>query len=214
MKLEEIPTVVPADFFELMFELNYLKSSHRQKLKKKIFRLPETESYLDENADSRFYMAWNEEGIFFQGEIFSDTIEASSPEFRRGDSLELFFDTRNIKSQGYITKFCHQFVIFPEKVDGYFMKEVTRFRNEDMHNLADPSFFDINIEVKEGTYLIDLFIPSKCLYGFDSSRLDRLGFTYRVNKKGRPPEHFSLSSEEVQIERNPFFWSTALLTRD
>jgi hypothetical protein len=214
MILDEIPAVLPLNFFDLSFELNYLKITHRKELKKKQFILPSTSDYLDENSSSTFSMAWNEEGILFQGEIFSDILEASSPEFRRGDCLELFFDTRNIKSQGYITKFCHQFVIFPEEVDGFFIREVTRFRNEDMHHLADPSSFDIKVEIKKRGYLIDLFIPSTCLYGFDPTRLDKLGFTYRVNKKGLPPNHFSLSSTEVPIERNPFFWATALLKKE
>lgn len=210
---EGIPSLLPLHFFDLVFEAKHFALSKRRCKLSKEYLLNSTGTYFAEKDSPDFYFAWNEKGLIIQVEILAENLEIFPSEFRRGDSIELFFDTRNLKSQGYISKFCHQFVIFPEIVDGFHAKEVTRFRNEDMHILASPNDFDVNVEVGKDFYFVDIFIPSKCLHGFDPSRFDKLGFTYRVNRRGKDPLHFSVSSIELSIERNPYFWATANLIK-
>lgn len=210
---EDIPAILPLHFFDISYRVAYL-SSKKDEIRKKKYLLPSTSKYLSEKERGEFYLGWNEKGISICAEIKAEEVELSFPEYRRGDCLELFFDTRNIKSSGYVTKFCHHFVVFPLPIDGHYIKEVTRFRNEDMHILASAEDFKISVKISKVSYLIDLFIPSKCLYGFDSTRFDKLGFTYRINVKNEEPSHFSLSSKELSIERNPFFWSTLTLVKN
>jgi hypothetical protein len=82
-----------------------------------------------------------------------------------------------------------------------------------MHILASPNDFDVNVEIGKDSYFADIFIPSKCLYGFDPARFDKLGFTYRINRRGKDPLHFSMSSLELSVERNPYFWATVNLIK-
>lgn len=210
---ESLPSLLPLHFFELFFDAKYVSATKRRGKLGKEHLINPTGKYFDEEDSLEFFLGWNEKGIIVQAEIYSENIEIDPSEFRRGDSIELFFDTRNLKSQGYVSKFCHHFVVFPELADNFYIKEVTRFRNEDMHILASPNDFDVNVEIGKKSYFADIFIPSKCLYGFDPSRFDKLGFTYRVNRKGKDPIHFSLSSMELSVERNPYFWATVNLIK-
>jgi hypothetical protein len=57
-----------------------------------------------------------------------------------------------------------------------------------------------------------IFIPSQALYGYDVKQFDRLGFTYRINRTGGKPQHFSVNSQDYQIEQQPSLWSSISLT--
>lgn len=210
---ESLPSLLPLHFFELYFDARYVSATKRRGKLGKEYLINPTGKYSDEDDCIELFLGWNEKGLIAQAKIFSANIEIDPSDFRKGDSLELFFDTRNLKSQGYVSKFSHHFVIFPELVDNFYLKEVTRFRNEDMHILASPADFDVNIEEGKDFYFADIFIPAKCLYGFDPSRFDKLGFTYRVNRRGKDPAYFSVSSLEIAVERNPYFWATVNLVK-
>ena len=207
--LEEFPFFLPLTFFEISFDVKYFKKG---KLNKD-YLLFSTSKYLDEEEFAKVYFGWNERGLYFFFEVEKVIEKVCYPDFRKGDSIELFIDTRNIKNYGYTTKFCHHFVIFPKKREGYHVKEITRFREEDMHRIANPLDFQVKVEESKKKYFLDLFIPSKCLYGYDTSKFDKLGFTYRINRTSKDPQHFSESSREYVIERQPALFATALLKK-
>lgn len=58
-----------------------------------------------------------------------------------------------------------------------------------------------------------IFIPSQCLYGYDPKQFDRLGFTYRINRAGGQPQHFSVISQEYQIDQQPSLWGSIKLVK-
>jgi hypothetical protein len=207
--LEEFPFFLPLTFFEVSFDVKYFKG---KKLNRD-FLLLSTSKYLDEEEFAKVYFGWNDKGLYFLFEVEGIVEKICYPDFRKGDSIELFIDTRNVKTFGYTTKFCHHFLIFPKKHEGHYAKEITRFREEDMHKIANPKDFEVGVSEGKKRYLLDLFIPSKCLHGYDPSKFDKLGFTYRINRNLKDPQHFSVSSKEYVIEREPAFFATALLKR-
>ncbi len=203
---ERLPSLLPLHFFDLYFEAPYLKEEafHQRHL------LPSTFSYFGED-EAKVFFGWSEKGVSLRFTVFEEPKDVFFPDFRKGDSIELFFDTRNIKSLGYVTKFCHHFVLFPLKIDGFHIKEVTRFRNDDAHTLADEEEFIVKAAFTKKSYTIDLFIPSSSLHGYDPEKFNKLGFTYRINRLSKEPIHFSVSSKEFVIERHPFFWGNISL---
>lgn len=208
---ERLPALEPLHFFSVSLEGAYLKEN--MPFQKKHL-LPSTSKYFDEEEGAKVFFGFNEKGLRFQFQVFTEVKEVVYPDFRKGDSIEIFIDTRNVKSSGYITKFCHHFVLFPSKVDGFFIKEVSRFRNDDSHFLAESKDFQVEVDHQKKFYLIDIFIPSFSLHGYDISKFDKLGFTYRINITGKDPINFSLSPKEFVIERNPYFWSTLTLKNE
>lgn len=156
-------------------------------------------------------MGWNSEGLYFACEVSTPFQDVFYPEVSRGDSLELFLDTRDVKTSGYNTKFCHHFFFLPQEINSIKAGEITRFRTEDAHDLCDPKELQLHSALLKNGYSLKIFIPSQCLYGYDPEQFNRFGFTYRVNRLGGKPQHFAAVTDEFAIEQQPSLWSSVAL---
>jgi hypothetical protein len=196
---EELPALSPVQFFALSWDMPYLT---KDLLKSAEFRLPSTSELLGEEEFATISMGWNEQKLAIFVKIKDRTAD---------DSVELFFDTRDIKTKAHISKFCHHFIFTPDEKDGFFGREVTRFRGDDIHRLCDSNELVIQPESDDRSYQLFIEIPAECLFGYDPHQFQRLGFTYRINRQGRSSQHFAVSSEEYAIEQQPSLWSTLKL---
>lgn len=211
--LNEMPSLLPLDFFSMEGHLDYLKMDLSEKQIRSRHLLPSTAHLLDEESFAQAAIGWNEEGIVARFFIDKPFEEADFPKYDQGDALELFFDTRDMKNAGFATRFCHHFLFLPEKVQGIQCQELTRFRSEDSHPLCDPNDLQIATQFEKKSYAMQIFIPRHCLHGFDPQEFDRLGFTYRIYRTGGQPQHFALSSKHFNIEHNPRLWASFKLRR-
>lgn len=212
----EILPLEPLHFFNIGFAILKYKGKVESHLSKS-HRLPNLTSVFDESSFAEAFLGWNEEGIFFDANVdVNKKIQIYFPDFRKGDSLELFIDTRAMKNASYTHKFCHHFVFLPlpfgEEGEKIQAKEVTKFRGEETHDLADPSLFLVSTEETRKGYHLHIFIPKEALHGYDPLNFTRLGFTYRINRPYRPAQYFSASGDESQIEYHPTLWATGNLT--
>jgi hypothetical protein len=192
------------NFFDLAFNVN--KISSKINLLNKKYLLQSFSKLLNEEEFAKVYMGWKDEGIFFIFDIdinFSNSVS----DYRKGDSIEIFIDTRSLKTKGYLTKFCHHFVFFAQEIDGYKGMEVTRFRFDDMHNLTEAKNLKVESIIKPNSSIIQIEIPKDSLYGFAPREISYFSFTYRINRLDAPAMHFSLSSLEHVIEKSPHLWA-------
>lgn len=208
---EDLPALSPVQFFGLACDCAYLQGSLKPEKK---FLLPSTSDLLEEEPFADLYVGWNVEKIAVQVVVHRPFQKIGEPDFRRGDSVELFIDTRDLKTKGVVSRFCHHFVFFPVLTQNFYGREITRFRNEDMHRLCHPEDLHVVPEVDERSYSISIEIPAHCLHGYDPLSFSRLGFTYRINRADGPPQHFAVSSEEYTIEQHPATWGTLKLDRE
>jgi len=176
-----------------------------------LHQLPSTQPLTHEDSFSSLAMGWSEEGISLSIQVKGVPIRPRYPSIEQGDSVELFFDTRDLKTAGFNTRFCHHFFFLPQAVEGVFKGEKTHFRTEDSHPLCNPDDLECHTDVKKNRYLMKIFIPSQCLYGYDPMQFRRIGFTYRINRFGGEPQHFSVVSPEYQIEQQPSLWGSLQL---
>lgn len=211
--LEELPPLVPLEFFTLDANLRYSKTPPTSKSMLRSFLLPDTSEWLPEERFADVALAWNESGIYVVVSVNKPFEEASYPHFSDGDAVELFFDTRDLKTAGFATKFCHQFVFLPEPVQGISAQEITHFRTEDTHPLCDSSDLQITAEIRKKDYELQLFIPAHCLHGYDPSSFERIGFTYRIHRYKGTPQHFALSSEHFSAAQHPRLWASFKFTK-
>jgi hypothetical protein len=165
-------------------------------------RIPSTAELLGEDEFADLYMAWNEQKIALEVRVRQRTTD---------DSVELFFDTRDLKTKAHVSKFCHHFIFTPDEREGFFGREITRFRGEDIHRLADPSELIVQQQSDDSSYVLRIEIPAVCLHGYDPFQFQRLGFTYRVNRANQSAQHFAVASEEFAIEQQPSLWATLKL---
>lgn len=177
------------------------------------YGLPNMSSLAGEEQFADVALGWNLEGLELFVNVKSPLNGAKYPAIKDGDSFELFLDTRDVKTSGYNTRFCHHFFFLPESVEGQRAGEITRFRTEDTHELCDPSELQVKMETKWRGYQLHLFIPKECLHGYDPEQFDRMGFTYRINRLHGSSQHFSVSSDDYPIEQQPSLWSSLRLVK-
>jgi hypothetical protein len=202
----------PIHFFALACDSHYLtKKNQTPSLTR--YGLPTTEKLTNEEIFARVAMGWHEEGIAINLQVNLPARQSYYPAVEQGDSIELFFDTRDLKSAGFNTRFCHHFFFLPQSVDGIVKGEKTHFRTEDSHPLCDPQLLQCQTQLKRNDYSMKIFIPTQCLYGYDPKQFDRLGFTYRINRFGGRSQHFSVVSQDYQIDQQPSLWGSIHLSQ-
>ncbi|MBI2812250.1 MAG: hypothetical protein HYX67_15670 [Candidatus Melainabacteria bacterium] len=164
--------------------------------------------WLVEERFAEVALAWNETGIFAAAFVDKAFEESAYPRFSDGDAVELLFDTRDRKTAGFPTRFCHQFVFLPQAVQGIHAQEVTHFRTEDTHPLCDAGDLQVEAEFEKKSYSLQIYIPAQCLHGYDPSSFEKIGFTYRIHRFKGAPQHFSLSSQHFTLEQHPRLWAS------
>lgn len=210
--LEYTSPIFPAEFYEFFFPLK--EAGAKPGKLSRSFRLPDLSSLVAEENFADAYMGWNERGLFIFFDIHTSFNHCAYPDFRKADSIELFIDTRDLKTNAFTHRFCHHFLILPQETDGVKSQEITKFRMEESHPLCDPSELQMEVEFHKKSYEVSIHIPAHCLYGFDPKTFDRMGCTYRVNRYGNEPQHFVLSSDLYTIERQPQLWPSFQMVAD
>lgn len=206
---EDFNYLRPVSFFQLTGHVRYCDPKNKGALSAK-YRLPRTEFLCGEDGWADVAIGWNEQGLRVQLETSCAFEHAVYPRIQDGDSLELFIDTRDIKNSGFNHRFCHHFFLLPKKVDGHQAGEITRFRTEDAHELCDGKALVVE---QLGKRKWQLFIPNHCLFGYDPDQFQRLGFSYRLNRRGGATQHFTASSQELAVEQQPALWSSQRLVQ-
>ncbi len=187
----EAMSLRPVNFFA--FELECYSLTDGKFEKRHI--LPDLSELSLEKGFAQVSLGWSRDGV-------SAVVEMPKQEEL---AVELFLDTRDIKSAGFNTRFCHHFLF-----DAKSGKEITHFRTEDKHELCNPLDLFVASEAGRTRLISKIFIPSHCLYGYDPDQFERLGFTYKL-AAGRQEQHFCLSSAEYQIDQNPSLWCSLKL---
>lgn len=206
--------LAPRNFFAVEVDLHAVDwekggSTKSHPLSAKKYRLPLTTGLAEEEAFADVSLGWSDEGIIALVTYEQPFEKSVFPDIRNGDAIELLIDTRDVKSSGFNTRFCHHFFFLPNGVEGGARKgERTHFRTEDRHELCDPEELSLKPLNKK---MLELRIPSSCLNGYNPKDFQRLGFSYRLSRWGGPPQHFSVSSNEYTIDQQPSLWSTLRL---
>lgn len=208
---EDLPSLSPVQFFGLTADCQFLRGSLKPE---KGYLLPSTNDLLDEETFADVYTAWNFEKLCFYFAVHRPFQKVGEPDFRKGDSIEIFIDTRDLKTKGVVTRFCHHFVFFPVEVKNFFGQEITRFRNDDTHRLCHPEDLQVIPDLDKDSYRISVEIPAHCLHGYDPLSFPRIGFTYQINRFEGFSQHFAVSSDEYNIEQHPATWGTLKLLKD
>lgn len=204
--MEETVSLTPINFFQLQVDCHQVEKITPKNRHK--YLLPLTSDLCGDWPFAEVAMGWNRDGLELSISVDQAVQRVSYP---NGDSVELFFDTRDVKTSGFNTRFCHHFFFLPEAVEGQQAGEITRFRGEETHELCDPNELAVKAALKSSGYMMLLFIPRSCLHGYDPDQFGRLGFTYRINRASGPPQHFSVVSDDYSIEQHPSLWSSVRL---
>lgn len=201
----------PSSFTSIHFYCERYSGPTRPTPLTKEYELCDLAALNDDESFANCYLGWGEEGLWFSCRVNQALSQSFYPEIAQGDSVELFIDTRDIKTSGFNTRFCHHFFFLPEESNGHIAGELTRFRTEDVHEWCDAKELRVHTDKKSSHYQLSAFIPEHCLHGFDPIQFDRIGFTYRINRCMEAAQHFSVSSNDYSIEQQPSLWASVRL---
>lgn len=210
---EETPLILtPVNFFQFSFELHKIDLQPSNTLVKRLahdkYRLPNLSGLCAEEHFADVYMGWAEQGIAVYFHSQDPFQRVTYPDVTRGDSLEIFLDTRDVKTSGYNTRYCHHFYCLPEAIEGHQAGELTHFRTEDAHEWCNHEDLEVKAGKHGSTYTILMIIPSHCLTGYDPANFNRIGIAYRANRTAGRSQHFSAVTEEFQVEQQPSLWAS------
>lgn len=208
--LEEIEPILPASFFTYSFDL-----AKRKHLPKDPFHepylLPDYSDLLEEEKFADVAMCYDESGLEIRVLVDKPFEDVSFPRVQSGDSVEIFIDTRDYKKASTVTKFCHHFVFLPKEVGELVACEITKFRGDDTRELADSNLLSCETAFHKNSYEMQIIIDAEALFGFDPAEFKKMGFSYRINRKRKDAQHFTVSSHQFHIERFPAMWASVLL---
>jgi hypothetical protein len=175
------------------------------------YELPNMGPVCGEESFATVFLGWDSTGIWGAVKVDQPYERASFPDVTSGDSFELFIDTRDSKTSGFIHRFCHHFFFLPAAVNGHVAGEITRFRTEDAHEWCDAKELKVTTKTQKDGYVMHWMIPAHCLHGYDPEQFDRLGFTYRINRAGGSSQHFAVVSNDFQMDQQPSLWASMRL---
>lgn len=209
----------PVNFFQLSIDCNKLPKTHPSSpftLNEKNFKtylLPDLSALTSESSFADVAMGWSDAGIELFIAVKQAYLRSLYPQFDKGDSLEVCIDTRDVKTSGYNTRFCHHFYFLPESVDGQQAGELTKFRTEDAHELCNGAELKVEANLSPKSYILRCFIPASCLHGYDPEQFDRIGFTYKINRPSNSPQEFSVVAEDFKFQEQPSLWASVRLVK-
>lgn len=204
----------PANFFEIKLTFKSLNGEKwKEEITKKKYLLPESGWLLGEKDSPPLHFAWSSEGLYGYLEVEGRFEDPSFPEIQSGDSLEIFVDTRDRKNSGANTKFCHHFYFFPQAIEGHIKGERTHFRTEDAHPLCDAEDLYLEAHGSARSGKLKFHIPATCLTGWNPLEFNRIGFSYRLNRRWYETRHFSAKTAEFNVEQDPALWASCTLSK-
>src|SRR6185295_17326360 len=206
MIMEPLETPIGAPFF---FQLECDAPRWTDRFEKKHL-LPQLGRLFGEEAFTEVSLAWSETGLHF----FVEVQDAEQGEGGAGEnSVELFIDTKNVKNARTTPRFCHHFLITPERISGVQSKEITRFRTEDKHALSLPDELDVKTKINSSGYTLEITIPERCLTGYQPEVGGSIGFQYRIHRSKKSSQHFGISTNNCNFELYPYLWNSVKLAK-
>ncbi len=209
----EMDSFYPADFFICKEPIFYSEDKSNFMKKGRKNNLPDFSDLLAEEPFFTLSISWNEDCLMGYAVVEKPFESSFFPDYAKGDSLEVFIDTRDNKEARFASSFCHAFVFFAKETEGALGAEVTRFRLEDSHPICDPADILVESTVEKESYKIFFSLPSAVLHGYDPSQFDRLGFACRVHRYKGPSGHFPVSSKAFDPLQNPSLWASLTLVK-
>ncbi len=209
--LENMDPLLPVDFFSYSFSIPYA-SDLASIPHEKMGEVPDISNLLDETKFGSVSLAWSEEGIAGKALIKKKFEGSFFPDYTKGDSLEIFIDTRDHKKSRFASRFCHHYVFLAGEVNGIQAEEVSRFRSEDTHPLCSSLDLKVSCRVDDQSYELCFMIQESALHGYDPSQFSRIGFAYKINRVKGKSQHFPCSSKRFELFEHPSLWSSITLS--
>jgi len=181
------------------------------------YRIPDLTSLDGKEPFADLYMAWNGRGVFLAIHVWkAPGLEVEPRRPLRGDGLQVWIDTRDVRDAHRASRYCHHFYFLPTgggttgKAPVGGQMRIRRARAQ--AKPCSPEQLGVAARVSRSGYRMEIHLPSEVLTGFDPEENDRLGFAYllRDRKLGR---QFLTADEALPVSYDPSLWGTVELVK-
>ncbi len=178
------------------------------------FQVPDLTEIDGRKPYADFYMAWNDAGLYFAVHVRKTAgMEVQTKRPLRGDGLQIWVDTRDVRTAHRASRYCHHFYFLPSKGSRKPVGGQVRIRRARAQGKpCDPDRLGVASKATRTGYRMEIHLPTEVLQGFDPEENNRLGFTYllRDRKLGR---QFWTADEPLPISYDPSLWGTVELAK-
>ena len=213
MTIDELIPLSPALFFQVSHDVKKGDDLNLSKCFKGKHLLADLDELMDEDHFADVAAAWSENGLTFAFSVDQAFTKSDYPAFERSDAIEICLDTRNLSEASIIHRYCHHFIVLAASNLETSALEITRFRGEDKHELANPADIQVERQFQSKSYRLKVHFPAHVLNGYEPKQHPTLRFTCRIHRTGGEPQHFNVSSKQYQLMSNPMLWSTLELVK-
>lgn len=161
-------------------------------------------------------ICWNSNGIGLQASVNGkkQATEGDHTRPRSSDGITLWIDTRDSRNSHRATRYCHQFHFLasgggPDKEDPCFVQSKIHRALQDAP-LCNSNEIMFRCKNEPGGYLIESFLPSQVLTGYDPDNCPRLGICIQVHDRELGNQIYD-STLEFPFSEDPSLWSQLIL---
>lgn len=165
---------------------------------------------------AQVYFGWDDDNLYLALEVPEKRkpVEVHTSQPWRGDSIEVWIDTRNDKTQRRYTEHCHHFFFIPKgRKDDSNLATALDWK-EPGSPLADTIFDHPDIEITsvigKRRYSFEVRIPSSVIHTYDPVNHPFIGFNYHINDADRRSQWWSCG-QDFSRHTDPSTWGTVQL---
>ena len=181
-------------------------------------RVPDLMGMGGGEAFAEIYTGWNAEGLFFAADVKGNPepdVEPMRP--TRGDSLQIWVDTRDVRNAHRASRYCHHYFFLPmgsgrgQKKPMAGQLRIRRARAQ--MTPCSSQEIEIASKVTRSGYRMEIHLRADLLTGFDPDENRRLGFTYLLRDHISGRQYWSPTNHcrSRTIRPSGARWSSGLL---
>ncbi len=179
--------------------------------------LPDLMGVEDETQFANLFASWDDSGLYFGFEISRKTTYKIKPkEPKKGDCLELWIDTRDLKDSHRANRYCHRFYFLPGGRGSDGKKPIGRQTHIDGAREQSPpcpeDAIEIGLRRLKRSCQMEIKIPAAGLNGFQPREFRRIGFNYILHDTEKGRQSWTCNGDEDR-SNDPSTWGTLELHR-
>lgn len=175
-------------------------------------RLPDLVAMDGREAFADVCAGWTADALYIAVEVRGNgepAVQSKRP--TRGDGLQVWIDTRDVRNAHRASRYCHHFFFLPEgkgRGQKQPMAGQLRIRRARAQSTpCNPQDIDISSRVLSDGYRMEVRLRAGLLTGFDPEENRRLGFTYLLRDHVLGRQYWS-SDESLPVSYDPSLWGT------
>jgi hypothetical protein len=158
-------------------------------------------------------VGWNPKGLGIM--VLADGRGGTSagPDRPEGfGNVNVWIDTRDTRNVSRATRFCHRFAAHLTLGSDRKSLQVELGQRAIARAVADapisaPDLLSARAELNRSGWVLELFLPTQALHGFDPETNRRLGLAFQVSDHEREDQFLGVG-REFPIGENPSLWAT------